>query len=64
MGDEVMKRVWKHTMIRKASWEKCRGPGTSVRLQRGESGMKWPRSGIIVSPGSRSMDFSETSLTM
>ena len=59
--EEVMERVWMHTMMRKVSWKECKGPaGSSVRLQLEDVGMKWPRYDVIVAPDSRNMNLKET----
>ena len=31
-NEEVMEKVWRHTMTRRVIWQTCKGPGSSVRF--------------------------------
>ena len=55
-NDEGMQRVWKFTTARRVSWKTCRGPGSLVRLQLEDFGMKCPRYDRTALPDNRNMN--------
>ena len=69
MGNKLLERkmknkwkFWMFTMARNVISKECRGPGSSVRPQLGDPGMKWPRHYTIMSPDNRKLNLELTCL--